>query len=66
VARGVAAFDAGTVATVAAFQLGTGVPRRFVFVNGVKRVAGLAAPAHIVKQEELWLRAEEGCVTNTG
>jgi hypothetical protein len=54
------------VAAVAAFELGAGVPGRFVFFNFVEGVVGFGAPAHFVKQEKLWLGAEVSSVTQAG
>src|SRR3990167_9588156 len=60
----VAALDGGTVAAVATFELGAGVPGGFVLVDFVKGVVRLGAPAHAVEDEEFWLGTEVGCVTH--
>ena len=60
--REVAALDAVAVAFVAAVHLGAAVPGGFGFVDGIKRVVRLGAPAHFVKQEEFWLGTEVGGV----
>ena len=62
----VAALDSGTVAPVAAFELGTRTPRGFVFVDLKEHLAWLIAPAHAVKNEEFRLGAKEGRVANAG
>ena len=59
----IAALDAVAVAFVATIHLGAAVPRRFGFVDSIKRVVRLGAPAHFVKQEEFWLGSEIGGVT---
>ena len=61
--REVATLGAWTVSAVAAFQLGSAVPRCFVFVDLIEAVAGLIAPTNFVEQEKLWLRTEIGHIT---
>ena len=56
----IAALDGGAVAFVAPFDLLAGVPRRFVFVDLDEGPRGVGAPAHVVENEELGLRPEEG------
>ena len=62
----VAALDGGTVATVAAFELGAGVPGGFVFVDFEERARHVVGPTHAVKNEELGFRTEEGCIAQAG
>ncbi len=64
--REIAALDGGTVATVAAFELGAAVPGRFVFLNLAHHTAGFVAPAHAVEDEEFGFRSEVGGVTKAG
>ena len=54
------------MATVAAFELGAGVPGGFVLFDFVERVVGLGAPAHAVEDEEFWLGTEVGGVAQAG
>jgi hypothetical protein len=64
--REIAALNGGTVAAVAAFELGTGVPWGFVLFDFVEAAAWLAAPAHAVKNEEFGFWSEESGVAQTG
>ena len=54
----IAALDGGTVAAVAAFEFGTGVPGGFVFFNFKHRARHVVLPTHAVKDEELGFGTE--------
>ena len=64
--REVAAFDSGAMAAVAAFELGTRIPGGFVFFNLEEGARHVGVPAHVVEDEELWLRAEISGVAQAG
>ncbi|MCY1353484.1 hypothetical protein D9M69_398260 [compost metagenome] len=64
--REVAALHARTVALVAAFDVGVGVPGSLLGVDLEHRAGDVGLELHFVEDEELRLRADEHGVTDTG
>ncbi|MNH06592.1 hypothetical protein D3C79_659640 [compost metagenome] len=64
--REVAAFDARTVAFVAAFHVSAGHPRALLGEDLEHRAGDVRLELHFVEDEELWLRAGEYGVTDAG
>jgi len=62
----VATFDAWTVAFVAAFHVLVGHPRTLFGVDLEHGTGDIGLELHLVENEELWLRADENGVADTG